>query len=78
VEGIGVTEEQIAERAFLRGVECALAVVSSRGDDVLFDEIVNTVDHRALLKVARGDGTLRWSGLSKWLKRRRENGEVTA
>ncbi|HXI41620.1 MAG TPA: hypothetical protein VNH83_16680 [Bryobacteraceae bacterium] len=57
------------DKEFLRGIGAALAVVHSRGEDTIFDEIVGTVDSSQLVKVARQDGSLRWTGLSAWLKR---------
>jgi hypothetical protein len=50
---------------FYHGVIAALAVVELYQQDVLFDEIVASVNAADLLKVARRNGDMRWSGLSR-------------
>jgi hypothetical protein len=68
-----VKDYVIADRAFLRGIGAALAVVHKRGEDTTFDEIVGTVNSDDLIKIARQDGALRWTGLSAWLRRQKQN-----
>lgn len=63
----------IADRAFLRGVACALAVVQLHGADTIFDEIVGTVCAKELVRIARADGCLKWSGLAEWRRRQKKN-----
>jgi hypothetical protein len=68
-----VRTDLVADREFLRGIGAALPVVHFRGDEVTFDEIVGTVDADQLVKVARQDCSLRWTGLSAWLRRQKMN-----
>lgn len=51
---------------FYRGMLAALAVVATFDKQVVFDEIVNTANVDELVQVARRDGIMRWSGLSKY------------
>lgn len=54
------------ETAFYHGVIAALAVVRLFDAQVLFDNIVETVDEEKLVAVARKNGDMRWSGLSQY------------
>ena len=54
---------------FYHGVIVALAVVELHQQDVMFDEIVGSVGSEKLLNVARRNGDMRWSGLSRYVKR---------
>ena len=52
--------------SFYAGILTALAVVAQADERTLFDEIVKLVDADELVKTARRDGCMRWSGLSKY------------
>lgn len=54
------------EADFYHGVIAALAVVALHDQRVVFDEIVGTLDEKELISVARRNGDMRWSGLSKY------------
>lgn len=54
------------ERDFYAGMLAALAVVALHDQETVFRNIVETADEEALIKVARADGAMRWSGLSKY------------
>lgn len=58
-----ITEEQVQ---FYRGITAALTVVAHFDEETIFREIVATVDESFLVRIARRDGTMRWSGLSKY------------
>ena len=57
------------DEEFYLGIISALAVVNIYNLDTLFDEIVGTTDLENLVKVARKNGHMRWSGLSEYLRR---------
>lgn len=59
-----------ADVEFLRGVTAALAVleVSGEGCSTLYEEIVGTVGGAKLIRQARRDGAMRWSGLGKYTR----------
>ncbi len=58
--------------AWYRGFTVALAVLCGYGEDTIFDDVVeNSGDVEALIKQARKDGAMRWSGLSGYVRRRR-------
>lgn len=59
-------------RQFYLGVVAALAIMAIHGQDTIYDEIVEEVGAEELIKVARRDGALKWSGLSGYLKRKRD------
>ena len=52
--------------SFYAGILTALSCVVQADERVLFDEIVKQVDVDALIKTARRDGCMRWSGLSRY------------
>ncbi|MBC8485727.1 MAG: hypothetical protein H8D45_06770 [Bacteroidetes bacterium] len=52
--------------SFYAGVLSALAVVVIFDEQTIFDEIVKEVGEDELVKTARKDGAMRWSGLSKY------------
>ena len=52
--------------SFYAGVLSALAIIAVFDEGVIFDEIVKAIGEADLVKVARRDGTMRWSGLSKY------------
>ena len=56
---------------FYEGMIASLAVVYARGIDTLFDEIVNTVNKDYLIACARTSGSMRLSGLSDYLRRKK-------
>ena len=51
---------------FHRGMLAALAVVVVHDEETLYREIVGTTDEKQLIAVARRDGSMQWSGLSKY------------
>ncbi len=59
-------DEKKLEVEFYRGVICCLAVIVVYDQQTLFDEIIRTVDEVELVRVARMDGAMRWSGLTKY------------
>jgi len=64
-----VNKKQGKERSdydFYRGIIAALAVVANYDEETLFREIVATTDRAELVKVARKDGAMQWSGLSRY------------
>lgn len=50
---------------FYAGIITALAIVDLHGEDTIYDEIVNTCDVAELVKHAKQDGELEYSGLVK-------------
>jgi len=62
----------MAKNDFYHGIIAALAVVEIHQQDVLFDEIVRTVNESELLHAARRDGSMKWSGLYRYMKRVKE------
>ena len=61
-----MTESRMRMASFYAGILTALSVVAQADQRVLFDEIVKQVDVDALIKTARRDGAMRWSGLSRY------------
>ena len=53
-------------QSFYAGVLSALAIIAIHDERTLFDEIVSTVGETELVKTARKDGAMRWSGLSQY------------
>ena len=71
-------QRQTAEdRSWLCGYICALVALAPYGDDTIFDDVVEgSGDVNALIKRARRDGAMRWSGLSGYVRREAQrNGE---
>lgn len=60
------------EIGYYAGVAAALAVVKRHGNDVLFDEIVCSVDQVTLISEARIRGVMRWSGLADYVRRKKK------
>lgn len=52
--------------SFYAGVLSALAIIAIHDEQVIFDEIVAATGETELVKQARQDGAMRWSGLSKY------------
>lgn len=52
--------------SFYAGVLSALVIVANHDERTLFDEIVDATGETELVKRARKDGAMRWSGLSKY------------
>ena len=52
--------------SFYAGILTALSVVAQADQQTVFDEIVKNVGADALVKTARRDGCMKWSGLSKY------------
>lgn len=53
-------------QSFYAGVLSALAVIANHDERTLFDEIVAATGETELVRRARKDGAMRWSGLSKY------------
>lgn len=51
---------------FYSGILAALAVVALHDAETIFREIVATANEAELIRVARKDGAMRWSGLSRY------------
>ena len=62
----------MSDQDFYLGVIAALAAMEPHEQDTIYDEIVNTMDVSELLKTARKHGHMRWSGLSRYLRRNEE------
>lgn len=58
------------EHEFFKGVICSLAVLAGRGDatSTAYNEIVDANGTEDIVKWARRDGAMRWSGLSDFVK----------
>ncbi len=52
--------------SFYAGVLSALAIVAVFDEATIFNEIVKEVGEADLVKTARRDGAMKWSGLSKY------------
>lgn len=50
--------------AFYAGVLSALAVVVIHDEETIFREIVDAIGEEELIRIARRDRAMRWSGLS--------------
>jgi len=61
---------------YYAGIACALAVMKRHGSDVLFDEIVCSVDQIALISEARRRGVMRCSGLADYVRRKKKSAEA--
>lgn len=61
-------------RAWLRGVTAALAPLAQFGEDTIYDEVVSSVGSEDVIQQARRDGAMRWSGLSRYVRRHRGDG----
>jgi hypothetical protein len=51
---------------FYRGILVCLEIITVHDDEVIFDEIVTSVGQENLVRVARRDGEMRRSGLTKY------------
>lgn len=51
---------------FYRGVAAALTVIAAADEQTLFDEIVRSCGRDELLRVAKKDGVLRFSGFTRY------------
>ena len=57
---------------WLWGYICALAALHEYEEDTLFDHVVDSFgEAEALVKEARRDGAMRWSGLSGYVRRKK-------
>ena len=65
------------DRTWYSAYICALAALASYDEDTIFDYVVeNSGDVSALIKRARKDGAMKWSGLSGYVRREAQrNGE---
>ena len=64
-------QEAREKRSWLWGYICALAPLAQYGQDTIFDEVVDSFgEAEALIKRARRDGAMRWSGLSAYVRRK--------
>ena len=67
----GAWPKETADRAWLWGYICALAPLNEYAEDSIFDHVVDSSgEAEALIKQARRDGAMRWSGLSGYVRRR--------
>jgi hypothetical protein len=62
-------------REWLRGFTVALASLTQFREDTIYDEVVSSGEPEALIRLARRDGTLRWSGLSGYVRRNPKGSE---
>ena len=53
------------DKSFYSGIITALAIMNQHGDEVQFDELVNTCDLDDLVRVAVENDELEFSGLAK-------------
>ena len=67
---LGMSDKEEVE--FHRGMLAALAVVASFDEETIYQAIVNTTDENLLIQIARRDGSMRWSGLSRYRYGRKE------
>ena len=58
-------------QAWLRGYTVALAALSQFGEDTIYDAVVVQGEPDAMIRQARRDGAMRWSGLSGYVRRNR-------
>ena len=56
---------KLHEPSFYAGVLSALAIIAVHDEATIFDEIVAATGETELVKTARRDGAMRWSGLSQ-------------
>ncbi len=56
---------------WLRGFTVALASLAQFHEDTIYDEVVWSGEPEAVIRQARRDGTMRWSGLSGYVRRTR-------
>jgi hypothetical protein len=73
--GKRVEQKELLEREFYAGYLCALAVIYEYRADAIYEEAVRAVDRTKLLAEARRTNNMRWSGLSRY-ERRRKLGEA--
>ena len=66
---------QDTKDSFLWGMLAALAVVSDAGEDTLRDEIIATAGAEDLIRVASKTGSMRWSGMSRYLRDEKANSD---
>ena len=60
-----------------RGAICALGTLwAIERNTVVYDEVVRALGPDDLIKQARKDGNMRWSGLSDYLKRERARARI--
>lgn len=57
---------------FYRGVLAALAHIHQAGEDTLHREIVQAVGERELVRVARAENDMDFSGMTAYLKAKRQ------
>ncbi len=58
-------------KAWLRGYTVALAILAPFGQDTIYDAVVEEGEPKALIRQARRDGAMRWSGLAGYVRRTR-------
>jgi hypothetical protein len=66
------TTGKLHMRSFYYGILSALAVVDIHDSPTIRDEIIDTVDAKALIREAKRTGSLEWSGLDKYLAEKEE------
>lgn len=64
-------EKEREKKNWRWGYICALAALNDYGEDTIFDHLVDaTGEAEALVKKARRDGAMKWSGLSGYVRRK--------
>lgn len=58
--------KRLNELDFYRGMLGALAVVAAHDAETIYREIVQSTNQDELIRVARKDGIMRWSGLWRY------------
>ncbi len=56
-------------KAWLRGYIVALATLAPFGADTIYDAVVEAGEPEAMIRQARRDGAMRWSGLTGSVRR---------
>ena len=60
------------DRSWLRGYTVALAALAQFDQSTIYDAVVNNGEPEAIIRLARRDGAMRWSGLSGYVRRTKE------
>ena len=60
-------------QAWLRGYTVALAALAQFDQSTIYDAVVDGGEPEAIIRQARRDGAMRWSGLSGYVRRTKES-----
>ena len=63
------------DQSWLRGYTVALATLSQFDQDTIYDAVVAGGEPDAMIRQARRDGAMRWSGLSGYVRRTQALGQ---